>query len=47
MAIREYGAADEEALVDLSLRAWEPVFHSVEDVVGAEINRRRQEKALV
>jgi GNAT superfamily N-acetyltransferase len=39
VAIREYTAADEEALVDLSLRAWEPVFRSVEDVVGAEINR--------
>jgi len=31
VAIREYTAADEEALVDLSLRAWEPVFRSVED----------------
>jgi GNAT superfamily N-acetyltransferase len=39
-AIRDYDAADEEAVVALSLRAWAPVFASMEAVVGREISRR-------
>ncbi|MBV9011056.1 MAG: hypothetical protein JO272_03220 [Pseudonocardiales bacterium] len=35
--IREYCRADEEAVVELSLRAWEPVFASMEQVLGHEI----------
>lgn len=43
LTIRPYGmdgAEDEDAVVGLSLRAWEPVFASVERVLGAEINTR-------
>ncbi len=35
--IREYRPGDEEAVVELSLRAWAPVFASVEEVLGREI----------
>lgn len=35
--IREYRHSDEEAVVELSLRAWEPVFASMEQVLGHEI----------
>lgn len=38
--LREYVTADEQDVVDLSLRAWAPVFASLEDVLGLEINRR-------
>jgi GNAT superfamily N-acetyltransferase len=31
---------DQDAIVALSLRAWDPVFVSIEAVLGAEINRR-------
>jgi GNAT superfamily N-acetyltransferase len=36
--IRDYTAADEEPIVELSLRAWEPVFRSVEETIGPELN---------
>ena len=35
--IREYRPDDEEAVVELSLRAWAPVFASVEAALGSEI----------
>ena len=35
--IRDYGPLDEEAVVELSLRAWTPVFSSLEQVLGREI----------
>lgn len=35
--IREYRPADEQAVVDLSLRAWAPVFASLERILGHEI----------
>jgi len=38
--IREYCVADEEAVVRLSLRAWAPVFASIEEVLGTEISTR-------
>ena len=38
--IREYRPADHDAVVALSLRAWEPVFASMEAVLGAELARR-------
>jgi GNAT superfamily N-acetyltransferase len=38
--IREYHHSDEEAVVELSLRAWEPVFASMEQVLGHEISLR-------
>ncbi|MGD0811701.1 MAG: GNAT family N-acetyltransferase [Acidimicrobiales bacterium] len=38
--IREYCQADEEAVVRLSLRAWAPVFASMEEVLGTEISTR-------
>jgi hypothetical protein len=34
--IRDYGAADQDAVVELSLRAWTPVFASMEGAVGVE-----------
>lgn len=37
--IREYRPDDEEAVVALSLRAWAPVFASLEHVLGGEISR--------
>ncbi|MFZ0217916.1 MAG: GNAT family N-acetyltransferase [Candidatus Dormiibacterota bacterium] len=40
MDIRAYRQADEDAVVQLSLRAWAPVFDSMEDVLGAEISAR-------
>ena len=39
--IRPYDELDAEAVVDLSLRAWEPVFASIEQVLGYEIFRRQ------
>lgn len=38
--IRPYRASDEEPVVALSLRAWAPVFDSMEQVLGAEICAR-------
>ena len=35
--IRDYRRGDEEAVVGLSLRAWAPVFASLERVLGGEI----------
>jgi GNAT superfamily N-acetyltransferase len=35
--IREYRLEDEEAVVELSLRAWAPVFASIEEVLGRDI----------
>jgi GNAT superfamily N-acetyltransferase len=36
-AIRDYEAPDEEAVVELSLRAWKPVFAAVEELLGSEL----------
>lgn len=38
--IRPLEARDAEAVVDLSLRAWAPVFASLEQTLGSEIFRR-------
>ena len=38
--IRPFENRDAEAVVDLSLRAWAPVFASLEQVLGSEIFRR-------
>jgi ribosomal protein S18 acetylase RimI-like enzyme len=38
--IRPLDDRDAEAVVDLSLRAWAPVFASLEQVLGSEIFRR-------
>jgi GNAT superfamily N-acetyltransferase len=35
--IRPYVAADRDAVVALSLRAWAPVFPSIKDAMGADI----------
>lgn len=35
--VREYQPSDEERVVGLSLRAWEPVFGSVETMLGQEL----------
>jgi GNAT superfamily N-acetyltransferase len=35
--LRQYRQDDEQAVVDLSLRAWAPVFASMEEVLGREI----------
>jgi GNAT superfamily N-acetyltransferase len=37
MRIRDYHPDDEEAVVRLSLRAWQPVFASMESILGTEI----------
>lgn len=51
--IRPYRSPDEEAVVGLSLRAWAPVFASVEAILGGELSsrlhgdwHRYQEKAV-
>lgn len=51
--IRDYAPADEEAVVEMALRAWAPVFSSLEQVLGREIFvrlhgdwRRYQEQAV-
>lgn len=36
-ALREYRPADEETVVALSLRAWEPVFDALEEALGPEL----------
>lgn len=38
--VREYRPQDEDAVAALSIRAWAPVFRSLEQVLGAEIFRR-------
>lgn len=38
--IREYRPADAQAVVDLSLRAWTPVFTSLERILGRELFAR-------
>jgi ribosomal protein S18 acetylase RimI-like enzyme len=38
--IRSYGGSDLDAVVRLSLLAWEPVFESIENVLGSTIFRR-------
>ena len=38
--IRPFEARDAEAVVDLSLRAWAPVFSSLEQALGSEIFMR-------
>jgi GNAT superfamily N-acetyltransferase len=38
--IREYRPADAQAVVDLSLRAWTPVFASLERILGRELFTR-------
>jgi hypothetical protein len=38
--IREYRPDDEAAIVDLSLRAWAPVFASLENVLRREMSGR-------
>lgn len=35
--VRPYGASDERAVVELSLRAWEPVFASLRECLGDEL----------
>jgi ribosomal protein S18 acetylase RimI-like enzyme len=35
--IRDYGPLDEQPVVELALRAWAPVFSSLEHVLGREI----------
>jgi GNAT superfamily N-acetyltransferase len=40
MTIRDAVAADHDAVVDLSLRAWAPVFASVNAVLGEELATR-------
>ena len=37
LRIRDYCPEDGEAVVELSLRAWAPVFESLEQVLGAEL----------
>jgi ribosomal protein S18 acetylase RimI-like enzyme len=51
--IRDYGPLDEQPVVELALRAWAPVFSSLEQVLGREIFvrlhgdwRQYQEKAV-
>jgi hypothetical protein len=34
LRVRRYDDADRDAVVDLSLRAWEPVFDSLRGVLG-------------
>lgn len=35
--LREYRPSDEETVVGLSLRAWEPVFDALEEALGPEL----------
>src|SRR3712207_268035 len=35
--VRPFAADDMEAVLELSVRAWEPVFHSFEQVLGSKI----------
>jgi GNAT superfamily N-acetyltransferase len=38
--LRPFTSGDLEAILELSIRAWEPVFHSLEQVLGSKIFRR-------
>jgi GNAT superfamily N-acetyltransferase len=38
--MRDYRAEDEQAVVELSLRAWAPVFESLEQILGPELSAR-------
>lgn len=38
--IREFTAGDEDAVVEMALRAWEPVFDSMAQTVGPDIFRK-------
>lgn len=40
MRIREYRTADEDSVAALSIRAWAPVFASLEQVLGSEMCAR-------
>jgi GNAT superfamily N-acetyltransferase len=40
LAIRSCEPGDEEAVVELSLRAWAPVFASMESILGSELSAR-------
>lgn len=40
MHIREYAIEDCEAVVALSLRAWEPIFTALRSMLGAELDDR-------
>jgi ribosomal protein S18 acetylase RimI-like enzyme len=40
MRIRSYRGGDHDAVVALSLRAWPPVFESVESILGPELATR-------
>ncbi len=42
LRIRPYEDRDAEAVIDFSLRAWAPVFVSLEQVMGSEIFGRQQ-----
>jgi hypothetical protein len=35
--IRDYGGTDQDSVVELSLRAWRPVFESINGVLGPEL----------
>jgi ribosomal protein S18 acetylase RimI-like enzyme len=35
--LRPFASDDLDAILDLSIRAWEPVFHSLEQVLGSEV----------
>jgi hypothetical protein len=39
-SIRDYEPSDEELVVELSLRAWEPVFAAVAEMPGPELFAR-------
>ena len=43
LEIRPYEAADLDAIVELSLRAWQPVFESLREVLGDAIFARLHE----
>jgi len=38
-SLRPYAPVDEDAVVEMSLRAWAPVFASMEGVLGTELHR--------
>lgn len=40
VAIRDYRPSDEDAVVELSLRAWAPVFASMGAILGPELSFR-------
>ena len=38
--LRPFASEDLGAILELSIRAWEPVFHSIEQQLGSELFRR-------